>query len=137
VDDFRVPWESQLDTDPANWQLRWIYADRLEEAGLEELAVAQRWMADNEKCPWTFGRSGRDTAWFNYRMQSEMDDHSDLPSKLVVLLPNVERIADATPDGYWRAMFDSRRAAEEALAVILYAYVLGGKPYPKAAAKER
>jgi len=40
-----------LDDNPANWELRLIYSDYLEENNLEDLALAQRWMVKNKKHP--------------------------------------------------------------------------------------
>ena len=44
-----LDFESQLDKDPANWDLRLIYSDYLEEKGNISLAQAQRWMASEKK----------------------------------------------------------------------------------------
>lgn len=40
-----------LTQDPADWNLRLIYADWLENNDREEEAFAQRWMATRRKCP--------------------------------------------------------------------------------------
>ena len=48
----RESFEAELDRDPANWGLKLIYADWLEEQGEHIAARGQRWMAENEKHPY-------------------------------------------------------------------------------------
>ena len=43
--------EAMLDEKPSNWSLRAIYADWLEEHGMEAEADCQRWMVERKKHP--------------------------------------------------------------------------------------
>jgi hypothetical protein len=111
-------WETQLDADSTNWDLRRIYADWLEERGEVWAAVAQRWMADNEKNPWVLSDNG--VAWYNYALRSEPTDRSDLPLEILELVPGARLLfVRYSGEEAKRAKFDSRRAAEAALAVAL------------------
>ena len=47
----RQQFEAELDRDPANWGLRLIFADWLDEQGDHIAARCQRWMGENEKRP--------------------------------------------------------------------------------------
>lgn len=71
----REEFEALLDVDPADWLARVVYADWLEEHGMDELAAAQRWMARHRRHPVNSpgGVSfGRTTKRINFRWVWEM-----------------------------------------------------------------
>ena len=66
----REQFEQQLDLNPANFQLRAIYADWLEEQGDEAAAYCQRWMVKYKKRPlsivdWWWIWAKHDPTWRN------------------------------------------------------------------------
>ena len=117
--------EAQLDSDPAQWELRRIYADLLDEEGCHLESRAQRWMVAMRKCP--MHQNAWDLigyAWVRDDNPMYIDipeDTEDAYLQLVVMakLPcDLYRAIDHTRGQYW-IMFDSRREAEDALAVVL------------------
>ena len=98
----RHDFERQLDDNPSDWVLRLIYADWLEEQG-DNFAEAQRWMAENKKCPEYRGAAAGEWAWWDarYSLPALIDEH-DLPAGFGV-----------RKDGLNSVHFDSRQTAEQ------------------------
>ena len=83
-------WEAQLDKSPDDWDLRLVYADWLEEEGLQDLAGAQRWLAREQKHP-----RGANVIWWHPYPNLEPNQSFRIPDALMELLPDKFDIPEA------------------------------------------
>ena len=97
----RAALEAALDQSPADWDLRLVYADFLEDLGETVLARGQRWIAANETCPFSRelvrwlqvggNKSGK-------RVGIRIDDGEALETPLSVTRRDAERALAETLD---------------------------------------
>ncbi len=129
-------WEGQLNENPFNWNLRYQYATFLEEADLLEHCIAQRWMADNEKCPgppcvqeahegeatWFSeeNRVGQSWSFPHFVNHNKVDRHWCLPLDIFKRLDGyIVGRRDGGSHNKWAKSWNSRFEAEEALVWAL------------------
>ncbi len=115
----RSPFEAALDSAPDDWPLRLVYADWLDENGDPELAFAQRWMGQNQKCPGS-GYSRRANLssydWFDGD-DYHKDDPEDIPHGLFVRLPGGVGY-ESDPYREYATRSDAERHLADALAAL-------------------
>jgi uncharacterized protein (TIGR02996 family) len=107
--------QAALDADPANFALRLVFADWLEERG-DRRAAGYRWMGEQRKWPYDWSKNAMITSfdtfdWFmeGSPVQWKVPDHCILPAELQPWFPaNI----------YWPS-YPSRRDAEEALCKVI------------------
>ncbi len=126
----------RLNFESDNWNLRYEYAQYFEDADMVEECLAQRWMADNQKCPgppcvqeahpgeatWFSAENREDMRWsFPHFVKCDKVDRKwCLPVDIFKRLDGF--ITDRRDGGFhnkWAKSWNSRTDAELALAAAL------------------
>ncbi len=133
-------WMTLLDANPQDWDLRLIYADWCEENDYNNIAILQRWLSQNRKCPGpgcVLEAAINEASWFNAEQEGNrwtfpesvktfgfVDPHWCLPHPFFILLHDYIKIGriDGGFHNRFAKSWSSRREAESALVNIVVAF---------------
>lgn len=137
----REAFERALDERPDDWGLRLVYADWLLEQGEYDLETAQRWMAENERTPWSFDNG--EYCWSNYSLSKEDEelhgkrDLSEVSKAIYQMIAAPKEIGPEYRDASWAMkVWYGRAEAEAALAAALKKLTLKGATVVETATSE-